>query len=177
MSGVRLLVGTKKGAFVMTSDGKREKWEVNGPHFGGWEIYHVKGSPVDPNRIYTSQSTGWFGQVIQRSDDGGDFESGSHRAIAEAPQQLAQDREGQQCIQPVDQHVCATVKPGVAVAQPMRQGQTRVGQRAGIGVAEGRLPQALDAQLFDLNQWIQLDPQHVIEDERAVERRRVAPGD
>jgi photosystem II stability/assembly factor-like uncharacterized protein len=71
MSSVRLLVGTKKGAFVLTSDGKREKWEVNGPHFGGWEIYHMKGSPVDPNRLYASQSTGWFGQLIQRSNDGG----------------------------------------------------------------------------------------------------------
>src|ERR1700731_1213974 len=67
----RLLVGTKKGAFVLTSDGKREKWDVSGPHFAGWEIFHVKGSPVDPNRLYASQSSGWFGQVIQRSNDGG----------------------------------------------------------------------------------------------------------
>ncbi|MGV3723063.1 MAG: WD40/YVTN/BNR-like repeat-containing protein [Actinomycetota bacterium] len=71
MSGVRVLVGTKKGAFVLTSDGKREQWNVSGPHFAGWEIYHLKGSPVDPNRIYASQSSGWFGQMIQRSDDGG----------------------------------------------------------------------------------------------------------
>ena len=71
MSKVRLLVGTRKGAFVLTSDGKREKWDVSGPHFAGWEIYHVKGSPVDPNRLYASQSSGWFGQVIQRSNDGG----------------------------------------------------------------------------------------------------------
>jgi photosystem II stability/assembly factor-like uncharacterized protein len=65
------LVGTRKGAFVLTSDGKREKWEVNGPFFAGWEMYHLKGSPVDPNRIYASQTSGWFGQIIQRSDDGG----------------------------------------------------------------------------------------------------------
>ncbi len=71
MSRVRVLVGTRKGAFVMTSDGARREWEVTGPHFGGWEIYHVKGSPVDPDRIFASQSGGWFGQVIQRSDDGG----------------------------------------------------------------------------------------------------------
>jgi photosystem II stability/assembly factor-like uncharacterized protein len=71
MSGVRVLVGTKKGAFILTSDGKRQKWEVSGPHFAGWEVYHVKGSPVDPNRIYASQTSGWFGQIIQRSDDGG----------------------------------------------------------------------------------------------------------
>ena len=71
MSGVRILVGTRKGAFILTSDGKRDRWEIGGPHFGGWEIYHVKGSPVDPNRLYASQSSSWFGQVIQRSNDGG----------------------------------------------------------------------------------------------------------
>src|SRR5260370_539365 len=71
MSRVRVLAGTRKGAFVLTSDGKREKWEVSGPHFAGWELYHLKGSPADPNRIYASQTSGWFGQVIQRSDDGG----------------------------------------------------------------------------------------------------------
>jgi hypothetical protein len=71
MSSVRVLVGTRKGAFVLTSDGKRQKWDVAGPFFGGWEIYHLKGSPLDPQRIYASQSSGWFGQIIQRSDDGG----------------------------------------------------------------------------------------------------------
>ena len=71
MSKVRVLVGTRKGAFVLTSDGKREKWDVSGPHFAGWEIYHLKGSPADPNRLYASQSSGWFGQMIQRSNDGG----------------------------------------------------------------------------------------------------------
>jgi photosystem II stability/assembly factor-like uncharacterized protein len=71
MSGVRVLVGTRKGAFVLNSDGKRQKWSVDGPFFGGWEIYHMKGSPADPNRIYASQCSGWFGQQIQRSSDGG----------------------------------------------------------------------------------------------------------
>ncbi len=71
MSSVRVLVGTRKGAFVLTSDGTRDKWRVRGPHFAGWEVYHVKGSPLDPNRLYASQSSGWFGQVLQRSDDGG----------------------------------------------------------------------------------------------------------
>jgi photosystem II stability/assembly factor-like uncharacterized protein len=71
MSGVRVLVGTRKGAFILTADGKRDRWDVSGPHFGGWEIYHLKGSPADPSRVYCSQSTGWFGQMIQRSNDGG----------------------------------------------------------------------------------------------------------
>jgi len=71
MSTVRVLVGTRKGAFILTSDGKRKDWKVNGPHFAGWEMYHLKGSSADPNRIYASQTSGWFGQIIQRSDDGG----------------------------------------------------------------------------------------------------------
>jgi len=71
MSEVRVLVGTRKGAFVLTSDGNRRRWDINGPFFAGWEIYHIKGSKVDPNRIYASQCSGWFGQQIQRSNDGG----------------------------------------------------------------------------------------------------------
>lgn len=71
MSGVRVLVGTRKGAFILTADAGRERWDVSGPHLAGWEIYHVKGSPADPNRLYASQSSAWFGQVMQRSNDGG----------------------------------------------------------------------------------------------------------
>src|SRR5271163_2274684 len=71
MSSVRVLVGTKKGAFILEADGKRQKWEVSGPHFAGWEMYHVKGSPADPDRLYASQTSGWFGQILQRSSDGG----------------------------------------------------------------------------------------------------------
>jgi hypothetical protein len=71
MSTVRVLVGTRKGAFVLTSDAKRARWDISGPYFGGWEIYHLKGSPADPHRLYASQSSGWFGQQIQRSNDGG----------------------------------------------------------------------------------------------------------
>ena len=71
MAGVRVLVGTRKGAFVLTSDERRRDWKVSGPHFGGWEVYHLKGSPADPDRIWAAPSTGWFGQLVQRSDDGG----------------------------------------------------------------------------------------------------------
>src|ERR1700756_3798409 len=71
MSSVRVLVGTRKGAFILTSEGKRQNWKIDGPHFAGWEMYHLKGSPADPKRLYASQTSGWFGQIIQRSDDGG----------------------------------------------------------------------------------------------------------
>ena len=83
MSGTRVLVGTRKGAFILTSNGKRKDWSVSGPHFAGWEVYHAKGSPVDPDRIYVSQTSSWFGQVIQRSDDGGRtwFQPGSPEGL------------------------------------------------------------------------------------------------
>lgn len=71
MAGVRVLVGTRKGAFILTSDEGRRSWEIEGPHFAGWEVYHMTGSPADPDRLWASQVSDWFGQVIQRSDDGG----------------------------------------------------------------------------------------------------------
>ena len=71
MSGVRVLVGTRKGAFVLTSDGKREKWDVSGPHFGGWEIYHLKGSPADPEPPLRLAVERLVRPAIQRSNDGG----------------------------------------------------------------------------------------------------------
>src|SRR4029450_1000265 len=84
MSGVRVLVGTRKGAFILTSDGARKQWEVSGPHFGGWEMYHLKGSPAEPDRLYASQSSSWFGQIIQRSDDGGkSWETGGNKLTYE----------------------------------------------------------------------------------------------
>src|SRR3954465_802755 len=88
MSGVRVLVGTKKGAFILTSDATRKGWKVEGPLFAGWEIYHMKGSPADPNRLYASQTSSWFGQVIQRSDDGGKtwFTPGSSPDELKTPQ-------------------------------------------------------------------------------------------
>ena len=86
MSGVRLLVGTIKGAFILESDGTRKKWKVSGPHFAGWEVYHMKGSPADPDRIYCSQSSGWFGQVIQRSNDGGKTWEAPGGGITKSPQ-------------------------------------------------------------------------------------------
>jgi photosystem II stability/assembly factor-like uncharacterized protein len=87
MSEVRVLVGTRKGAFVLTADGKRQNWQVSGPHFAGWEIYHMKGSPADTNRLYASQTSGWFGQIIQRSDDGGKtwFQPGTPRSEEKGP--------------------------------------------------------------------------------------------
>src|SRR5260370_17068234 len=91
MSGVRVLVGTRKGAFVLAADGKRKQWDVRGPFFAGWEIYHAKGSPRDPQRVYASQSSSWFGQVIQRSDDGGKTWPPPRGGITQSPQRTPYD--------------------------------------------------------------------------------------
>ncbi|MCU0786795.1 MAG: exo-alpha-sialidase [Verrucomicrobia bacterium] len=90
MSHVRVLVGTKKGAFILTADGKRQDWNITGPHFAGWEMYHLKGSPADPNRVYASQTSGWFGQVIQRSDDGGQTWNTPDGSVPPTPGEPAQ---------------------------------------------------------------------------------------
>ena len=100
MSKVRVLVGTRKGAFILTSDGARKRWKVSGPHFAGWEIYHMKGSPVDPDRIYASQTSGWFGQIIQRSDDGGKTwnHAGQQPGGLDKARRDAERREQQICL-------------------------------------------------------------------------------
>ena len=70
----------------------------------------MKGSPVDPNRIYASQTSGWFGQIIQRSDDGGKtwHQPGTPRRRATTPaRRHAQRREQQVRLR----HVPATGKP------------------------------------------------------------------
>src|SRR5207253_10206817 len=89
MSGVRVLVGTRKGAFILTGDGKRKQWKVSGPHFAGWEIYHMKGSPADPSRLYASQTSGWFGQSIQRSCAGGKTWEAPGGAVEQSPEGFA----------------------------------------------------------------------------------------
>ena len=48
---VQVLVGTRKGAFVFTSDLRRRSWKVDGPHFAGQNVYHFisasrEGGPV-----------------------------------------------------------------------------------------------------------------------------------
>ena len=86
MSKVRVLVGTRKGAFILESDGRRKDWDVAGPYFAGWEVYHMKGSPVDPNRLYASQTSSWSGQVLQRSDDGGKKWEAPGGGVTQSPQ-------------------------------------------------------------------------------------------
>lgn len=113
MSRIRVLVGTRKGAFILTSDGRRQDWSVQGPLFAGWEIYHIKGSVVDPDRIYASQTSGWFGQIIQRSSDGGLSWEQPGTDAEQMPAEPHSDAAGA---------AGATVSGGDTSAPPMPQG-------------------------------------------------------
>ncbi len=62
MSKVRVLAGTRKGAFILESDGKREKWDVSGPHFAGWEMYHIKDRPPIPTGCTRRRRAGGSGK-------------------------------------------------------------------------------------------------------------------
>lgn len=104
MSNIRVLVGTKKGAFILTADGNRKNWDVSGPLFAGWEMYHLKGSLVDPNRIYASQTSGWFGQIIQRSDDGGNTWKPINRGLKSQYELPDPDAEVGHCVHRIALH-------------------------------------------------------------------------
>ena len=142
MSSVRVLVGTRKGAFILTSDGKREKWDVSGPHFAGWEIYHLKGSPADPNRLYASQTSGWFGQIIQRSNDGGKtWETPGGEKMPEpgtmppAEQQIRLRHERRNRQTPHDPHVVR--RHAAPLGVQARLASRTVAHRSGHGLRRG----------------------------------------
>jgi hypothetical protein len=48
MSTGRVLVGTRKGAFILTSDGRGKDWQVSGLNFAGWEIDPMKMRQTPP---------------------------------------------------------------------------------------------------------------------------------
>jgi photosystem II stability/assembly factor-like uncharacterized protein len=68
--GVCLLVGTKKGGFVFTSDHKRRDWKVTGPHLKGNEIYHMAYDRRN-GVILASTISGHWGPTVARSEDMG----------------------------------------------------------------------------------------------------------
>lgn len=62
---VQVLVGTRKGAFVFTSDLRRRSWKVDGPHFAGQNVYHFisagrEGGPV----LFAAVNNAWFGSDV-----------------------------------------------------------------------------------------------------------------
>ena len=69
MPTVKLLVGTTKGAFVLSSE-DRQAWRVSGPHCGGWTINHVVGD-ADSGRIWAGGGGDFTGAGVWMSEDGG----------------------------------------------------------------------------------------------------------
>lgn len=63
-----LLVGTKKGAFVLESDAARTSWEIRGPLCDGWPIHDLQWDPATGS-IYAAGGSPWYGPAVFRSDD------------------------------------------------------------------------------------------------------------
>lgn len=68
--GMTVLIGTTKGAFVLTGDRAVAGWRVSGPHCGGWPINHVLGDPAS-GTLWAGGGGDWHGAGVWRSDDAG----------------------------------------------------------------------------------------------------------
>jgi len=67
---VRVLIGSKKGAFIIESDASRRDWRVRGPYCEHWPITHVAADPGD-GALYATGGNAWFGPAVWKSTDGG----------------------------------------------------------------------------------------------------------
>ncbi len=70
MTHVQLLVGTKKGAFILDSDQERKDWSIKGPMGEGWPTHDLIVEPSS-GTIYAATGNAWYGPAVWRSDDGG----------------------------------------------------------------------------------------------------------
>ncbi len=68
---VALLVGTRKGAWIYSSDARRQRWQIDGPHFLGHIVNHVILDPRDQRTLLMAAKAGHLGPTIFRSDDFG----------------------------------------------------------------------------------------------------------
>ncbi len=71
MAKTFILVGTKKGAFILESDGARRDWKLRGPFCATWPIQHVIADPASAT-IYAAGGNAWFGGAIWKSTDLGE---------------------------------------------------------------------------------------------------------
>ncbi len=67
---VELLVGTKKGAFILESDEGRQKWNLRGPFCETWPIHHLVRRAADRS-LFAAGGNAWYGPSVWRSDDDG----------------------------------------------------------------------------------------------------------
>jgi hypothetical protein len=84
--GTTLLIGTRKGAFLLDDDGKRKAWKLSGPHFLGSIVNHLVLDPRDGRTLLMAARTGHLGPTIYRSTDRGKTwtESATPPAFAKA---------------------------------------------------------------------------------------------
>ena len=68
--GVTILVGTTKGAFLISGGTAREGWTVKGPFCNGWPINHIVGDP-DAGMLWAGGGSEWHGAGVWRSEDMG----------------------------------------------------------------------------------------------------------
>jgi photosystem II stability/assembly factor-like uncharacterized protein len=68
---VRVLVGTRKGLFTLSSGDDRREWEVAGPSLKGWEVFHAVADRRD-GAIYAATNSPVYGATVHRSGDGGE---------------------------------------------------------------------------------------------------------
>jgi len=71
MPGLRVLVGTRKGLFVLQSDRRRRAWSMEGPHFLGQIVNHAILDPRDGRTIVAAVRAGHLGPTVYRSQDAG----------------------------------------------------------------------------------------------------------
>ena len=65
---VLILLGTKKGVFILEGDGARSSWRLRGPFCETWPINHVIADPATAT-IYAGGGNAWFGPAVWRSTD------------------------------------------------------------------------------------------------------------
>lgn len=70
MSQVVVMVGTRKGGFIFSSDAQREKWTLSGPHFKGWAVMHMMADPRS-GRFHAALHHEAYGSSTHYSDDFG----------------------------------------------------------------------------------------------------------
>jgi hypothetical protein len=76
-----LLVGTRKGLFVLESDGDRRDWQVRGPYCEGWPVYHAI-HDASSGAIYAAAASEWHGSAVWRSNDLGETWEHSSEGLA-----------------------------------------------------------------------------------------------
>src|SRR5690348_18210143 len=81
MGQTLLLVGTRKGCFLVESDADRRDWTIRGPFCEGWPVYHAV-HDADTGAIYAAAASEWHGSAVWRSPDLGETWEMSSEGIA-----------------------------------------------------------------------------------------------